>query len=342
MLIKQQTLTNHLRHKLAAIYILIGQDHFLLNEAANSIKQAWQSTYKEEEREQTILHINNPADWSVLDEEANSYSLFAKQVLIDIRYEKKTLDAAGKTFLTNYLQSINPHCLLVLRASNLTQKQLQSFLNQDNLHIIQANPLNDSATQQWITQQLQQKFLQFEKEIPQLIHQYTRGNMLACAQVIEKLSLIADKSSLVTVGLVKEQLVDQCAFQLYELADACLASNPAKAIQLLRNAASHKEEPTLILWILTQEIRLLIQLFELINQSIPFNTACNQLKIWPQKQKFYQLALKKQQLSTLLQLLNFCKLTDIRIKSTQSSQIWHAFEQIALSLCLAKPVGHFA
>lgn len=342
MLIKQQALNNHLKQKLAAVYILIGQDHFLLNQAANAIKEAWRLTNKDEESEQTILHINNPADWTLLAEEVNSYSLFAKNTLIDSRYEKKTLEAAGKAFLASYLKAINPRCLLLLRANNLPQKQLQSFLNQEHLHIIQANPLSELANQQWITEHLQQNFLRFEKEIPLLIHQYTQGNMLACAQVIEKLSLVAEKDTFLTLEIVQEQLINQCGYQLYELADACLGLNSAKAIQLLRFASISKEEPTLILWLLTQEIRLLIQLLESIAQSVPFNTACSQLKIWPQRQKLYQLALKKLQIEPLLQLLRFCKLVDERIKSSQNKQIWHHLEQIVLSICLAKPVGYFA
>ncbi|MBA2652625.1 MAG: DNA polymerase III subunit delta [Tatlockia sp.] len=342
MLIKQQALASHLRQKLAAIYIVFGQDYFLLNEAAQSLKEACKAAANEEVDE-SIITINSPSDWNFVEEEALSYSLFANKVLIDIRYEKKTLEAPGKDFLNRYLKNINSSCLLLIRAPNLPFKQLQGFTNHNCLHLIQANPLLSSAMQHWIADKLQKKGLRFEREIPALIHQFTEGNMLACAQAIDKIELVAQADSVLTTEIVREQLVDQCDFQLFDLADACLSSNSEKVIQLLRHACHTKAEPTLVLWLLTQEIRLLLQLQELTTlQNLSFTTACSQLKIWPQRAKLYQAMIRKMQGSTLLQLLQFCKIIDERIKSTQNNQIWQSLEQIALSLSLTKQVGSFA
>ncbi|MBA2710441.1 MAG: DNA polymerase III subunit delta [Tatlockia sp.] len=342
MLIKQQALSSHVRQKLVSIYIIFGQDNFLLNEAAESLKLTWKKNHNQEVEESTIS-INNPSDWALIKEEANSYSLFSKATLIDIRYEKKTLEAAAKEFLNSYSEKPNSSCLLILRAPNLPLKQLQPFSNQNNLNLIQALPLPGLALQNWIIEQLKNKILKFEPEIPALIHQYTQGNMLACAQVLEKLALIAEEDTLLTTEIVKEQLVDQCDYQLFELADACLTENSEKVIQLLRHAYHTKVEPSLILWLLAQEIRLLLQLKELtLEQATPFNTMCSQLKIWPQRAKLYQSCINKIELATLMQLLQFCKKIDERIKSTQNNQIWQALEQIALSISLNKQVGIFA
>jgi DNA polymerase-3 subunit delta len=342
MLIKQQALSSHLRQKLAALYIIFGQDYFLLNEAAESLKLAWKSV-NNNEVEESIIAINNPSDWTIVNEEANSYSLFTKSTLIDIRYDKKTLEAAGKDFLAHYLKNTNPSCLLILRAPNLPLKQLQGLTNQDGLHLIQAAPLPGLAMQHWIVEKLKKGGMKFEQEVPVLIHQFTQGNMLACAQVIEKLELLTDPDTLLTTDNVREQLVDQCDYQLFELADACLSHNSEKVIQLIRHACHTKVEPTLVLWLLAQEIRLLVQLTELTTQqALPFSTACSQLKIWPQRVRLYQSSIKKMELGTLLQLLQFCKTIDERIKSTQNNQIWQALEQIALSISLTKQVGIFA
>ncbi|WP_028387927.1 DNA polymerase III subunit delta [Legionella fairfieldensis] len=341
MLIKQHDLNSHLRQKSGALYILIGQDLFFLQRAAQSIKSTWQ-TAKSDETETKVFYINNPSDWSLLNEEVNSYSLFATKTLLDIRYEKKVLDATGKDFLSRYLKNINPFCLLLLQAANLPQKQLQWLTNHNDAHIVQANPLHAQAMKNWIAEELQTKAIKYESHIPELIQQYTEGNMLACAQVIEKLELLVNEDTILTTEMVKEQLSDQCNYQLFELADACLSFNANKAIQILRHACHSKIEPTLILWLLTQEIRLLIQLIELREQSISFATACTQLKIWPQRARLYQAISKKIELDTLFDLLQFCKTVDERIKLSQGHQIWHALEQIALSLCLTRQAGYFA
>ena len=55
------------------------------------------------EADERIIDINKPTDWSLLTEEANSYSLFSDCVLLDIRFDKKTIDAIGKRIITSYL-----------------------------------------------------------------------------------------------------------------------------------------------------------------------------------------------------------------------------------------------
>ena len=331
MLIKSQALMSHLQKKIQPIYILIGLDPYLLNDAAISIKKAWRQSGDTDEK---IVHLNTATDWSLLQEEANSYSLFSEHVLLDARFEKKTIDATGKAILSKYLQNINPRCLIILRASTIPAKQLQWIANNEHVTVVQAAPLTESALQPWIATQLKQRAIRHAPQVPTLIHQYTQGNMLACAQVIEKLALISDDKNPVTLEDAKEQLIDQCEFQLYELADACLSANTEKALHLLRQACSTRAEPTLILWLLTQEIRQLIQLSYLLKQSIALTTACNQLKIWPQRANLYKMTLARLSLTKLYELLHDSKKLDERIKTNQNHQIWHGFEQIALSLCL--------
>jgi len=331
MLIKYQALMPHLKKSIQAVYVLVGSDHYLLNDAAFNIKKAWRQRGETDEK---ILHINAAADWATLQEEANSYSLFAEQVLLDARFDKKTIDTTGKALLNQYLQNINPQCLIILHANAVPVKQLQWLSNNENVTLVQATPLTGSALQGWIVEQLQQRSIVYEPQVPALIHQYTQGNLLACSQVIEKLALIHDKGSLLALEDVKAQLVDQCEYQLYELADACLTANAEKALHLLRQANSNRTEPTLILWLLTQEIRQLIQLSHALKQQIALSVACAQQKIWPQRANLYEKTLGRLPLTRLYTLLHNSKQLDEQIKSNQSQYVWDGFEKLALALCL--------
>lgn len=331
MLINYQALIPHLQKNKKAVYVLVGLDHFLLSEAVLSIKKSWRMRGETDEK---IVDINTAADWELLLQEANSYSLFAENTLLDVRFDKKTIDAVGKNMLSKYLQNINPKCLIIIQASGVSSKQLQWLTNNEHVVLVQVTPLTEAALQSWITHQLKSRSIIHAPQVPSLIHQYSQGNMLACAQVIEKLTLVYDEATELTVDEVRAQLIDQCDFQLYELADACLTAKTEKALHLLRQACNNRAEPTLILWILTQEIRQLIQLSHLLKQSITFSAACAQLKIWPKRAKSYEMTLKRLSLSQLYQLLNNSQQLDERIKTNQSQQIWQGFETLTLSLCL--------
>ena len=201
---------------------------------------------------------------------------------------------------------------------------------------MQASPLTGQSFQNWIINQLQQRSIKYDAQVPELIYQYTQNNLLACAQVVEKLALIYDGVNVLTLEDVKAQLVDQCEYQLYELADACLSANAEKAIHLLRQACDNRTEPTLILWLLTQEIRHLIQLSHAIaQQHLTFVNACNQQKIWPQRSRLYENSLKRLPLVKLYQLLQNSKQLDEMIKTNQGQQIWNCLEQLTLSMTVS-------
>ena len=330
MLIKYQALVPHLQKNTKAVYVLVGLDPYLINEAAISVKKAWRQRGETDEK---IVHINAPADWGLLLEEANSYSLFAEYVLLDIRFDKKTIDATGKDILNQYLQNTNPRCLIILQATAVPAKQLQWLTNNEHVVVVQIAPLTDFELQKWLTMQLTQRSIRYAPQVPALILQYSQGNMLACAQVIEKLALVYDEKNELTIEEVQEQLVDQCDFQLYELGDACLTTNAEKALRLLRQANNDRVDPTLILWLLTQEIRQLIQLSHLLKQNMSLSAACTQLKIWPKRASSYERTLTRLPTIKLHQLLHDCKQLDDRIKTNQSQHIWQSFERLALDIC---------
>ncbi|GGI76833.1 DNA polymerase III subunit delta [Legionella impletisoli] len=330
MLIKYEALAANLKKSIKALYIITGQDPYLLNDAQHQIKLACR---QQGEVDCKTVQLINSSDWTLLLDEANNYSLFADHVLINAYYDKKTIEKAGKEAILSYLKATNPRCQIILNAPNVPAKQLQWLSSEREALIVQIYSFSPKALQQWIASELKQHGFNFEQDIPSLIQQYTQGNMLACAQTIEKLALTLLPNQHLNIDEVKEHLFDQCDYQLYELADACLAAQPARAIHLLRQACESRKEPTLILWILVQEIRLLIQLSSLIQHSHPIHAACTQLKIWPQKRSQYEVALKRLPPSSLYRLLQSSHKIDQIIKAGKEGNVWHEFENLVMNMC---------
>ncbi|HAT2068471.1 TPA: DNA polymerase III subunit delta [Legionella pneumophila] len=336
MQINQQALTQLLQKKIHHLNILIGQDHYLIDEALNNIKSMLK---KSSECDEKILSIQSPEEWHVVLEETNNYSLFYQTVILTIFFDKKTIDTTGKKILSEYLKSANSHSYIIIRAPNLTAKQLQWLTHDEQVLIIIAQPLSSEAMKRWINEQLKLNTISFDPYVPELIYQYTKGNMLATAQVIEKITLSNTPGTLITPYLALEHLSDQCDFSLFELIDSCLLGHSDRAIHILRQAANNKTEVTLVLWILTQEIRTLLQLLFLMQQKMDIKMASNQLKIWTQRVNLYQSAVKRLNTLLLQQLHHYCQSIDDKIKSNSNNQAWNALENISLSLCLGQLLG---
>lgn len=329
MIIKYPELIHHLQKNLAPLYIVIGTDTYMLEESIQKIKATW---LKKEICDEKYFQIQQTYEWTDCFQEANHYSLFAPHTLLKIRFDKKNIDSNGLACMKAYLENPNLCCLVLIEAPNISAKQLQFIAKHSQAVLVQASTLSPPAFQAWIKRMLDEKGLRFEPSIPNLIHQYNQNNMLAVIQIIETLSMRVGSEQFITASLLSEYLTDQCEYPLFDLAEACLNTDMNKALHLLRCLNQSKNEPSLVLWLITQEIRLLLQWHQLMKQAIPFEVACKQLNIWPQRGKTYSMAIKRIGLLQLSQLLIQCHDIDILIKSAKTNEIWHALENLTVNL----------
>lgn len=333
MLIKYQALSAHLKNTSKKFYLLSGNDPFLLNSAADMIRRSWM---QQEDSERKVLDINSASDWSSAIQEANSYSLFSNKMLLDIRFDKKTIDKSGKQILSEYLSDINHDCLILIRAPQLTVSSLQWLISSSQVTVIQVVPFNSVEFINWILSLCHEKQLKIDLQVPSLIYQYTQGNMLAAYQVIEKLSLISEDEHVFSTDEVQNHLSFQSEFQLFHLAEELLQGDLSKSLQILEKHRQQRTEATFVLWIIASEIRQCIQLHVAINQGTSFNSACQSLKIWSSRTQAYKVALQRLQLPILYKILGSCHKIDMQIRSVDSAQVWLGFEQLIISFCNSK------
>ena len=120
MFINYQGLELNLNKNLYPLYVIIGQDGFIQNDIYSKIKYAWQ---KQGNIETEVLEIDNA--WQNAFDLANSYGLFSDLTLLDLRYNKKTLTKDFKESVNNYLNNFNSKSLVIIKAPQLSNKQLQ-------------------------------------------------------------------------------------------------------------------------------------------------------------------------------------------------------------------------
>lgn len=332
MIIPQHALENHLKKNCAPVYIIVGQDPYLFNQAVLSIKQAWQHK-TQQDSEETILDIHQSQDWADSFHQANTYSLFSEYQLLDLRFAKKSIDAAGKKAFQSYIDHANPRCLVLIQASELPVKQIQTLTSHPQLMCIQVMPYSPPVFKKFIVQRLQALQIQYEQDVPEIIYQYHQANLLACNQFLELLACMHDLSQILSSTILMTYLRDQSEFSIYELGDACLAGQTTHAIHIIRQIQQAQGEPILVLWVLTQEIRKLVKIHHL-QASQSFQTICQQLKIWSQKIPLYQKAWQRTSKTQACDLLKRCQNLDEQMKSHRSSLIWQELERLVVELAV--------
>lgn len=306
------------------IYILVGQDTFLLHEAVDTIKKIWLDKNKTSNIETKRLNLENTKDWADLIQEANTYSLFYEHLVLDAIWNKKSIDAKSKKILDAYSDAPNPNNLLIVRAPLITAKQCMTLDKHKNITCISINTLNAAAELQWIKKALETHALHYtDANIPKQIQAYTSGNLQAAHQTIERLALMHEPETTLTLESIQTQLLDESQYKLYEISTACLNGDAEKAYTLLKRARRDQVEPTLLLWLMTQELRLLEQLLN--------GASYRDLNIYSFKTSFYQRANKRLSRGAIYALIKQSQALDVQIKSGQIEHTWHMTEQLVLA-----------
>ncbi len=311
----------HLKKNLTPIYVLMGQDSFLLGDAVQALKEACQA--KADDAEEKRLYFEQPSDWDQLSEHANAYALFYDHLILDVSWNKK-FDAKSKKCLLTYAENPNTRCTLILRAPLAAAKQCADLEKNKHIQLIAINMLNTGAEIHWIKQKLTASGFHYADDIPKRIQAYTKGSLHAANQAIERLALSAEPNTELTLEAVQEQLVDERQYKLYEISGACLDGNAKAAISLIRRAQHDQVEPTLILWFIAQELRLLEQLAT--------GSTYQALKIYSFRTNQYQRAIKRLSLERIRQLLKQSQALDVQIKSGDSKQTWLLTEQLVFAV----------
>jgi DNA polymerase-3 subunit delta len=116
-------------------------------------------------------------------------------------------------------------------------------------------PVDVSQLPSWIRQRLSQAGLSASQDAVELIAARVEGNLLAAAQEIEKLKLMAEGGQ-ITVETVQAAVADSARFDVFGLVDAIL-NGAAHALRMLEGLRGEGVEPPVILWALARELRLL-------------------------------------------------------------------------------------
>ncbi|MDP3560053.1 MAG: DNA polymerase III subunit delta [Legionellaceae bacterium] len=328
MIIKPNPLFSPLPASNAAVYILTGNDSFLLHYYRQAI--AKQRSCENSNWTRTFHILEKSQDWFNILQAAMQPSLFAESTRIDALFEKKSLERAITTALKQYLENPNPKCILFLECPALPAKALGALAEHPALSVWTLKAPTIPDLQRYITLQLQAQHKTFEPGLPAFIAQQTQGNLRACDQAIQRLCFSYSDDRPLQISQARQQVDPEHYFSLYELKETYQRGDLKTLFNMLDYFESMEQQP-LILWSFTQDIQQYVDLKQrLRHQAWP--AACQALGLWRSVIPAYQKLLQRHSETHLLQLLSECQRIDKQSKSQQRIHAWDALRGLALQL----------
>lgn len=316
---------------LAPIYLISGDETLLVQECADHLREACR---KQGFSERQVYHVDNSFDWNIIVNEISALSLFADRKLIELRIPSGKPGDAGTQAIEQFCAQGGSDIVMLILCDKLDSSAQRTKWHKavDATGVtIPIWPVDAQQLPRWIEQRLRSRNLTATPDAVQLLAERVQGNLLACAQEIEKLRLYADGNR-VDADTIANVVADSARFDAFALAEDALAGKTAACLRALAGLRGEGIEPPVILWVLTKELRVLYRCAEQIEQGQPIDRAIDASGVWDRRKPLVRQALQRLQRQQLGQLLHTAQQIDSAIKGGRSDNPWLLLDQLVLHM----------
>lgn len=273
--------------ELKPVYLLAGEEHLLLLEAADSLRaRARELGYSERE----VLDAEAGFDWSELTMAAASMSLFATRRVIDLRLPGGRPGKDGSAGIAEYCANPPPDTVLLISCTQWSKQHEGAWVAavEKAGTFVPLWPLKANELPDWIAQRMAKAGLKPDRDAIDALAERIEGNLLAAAQEIDKLKLLHGGAPL-DAATLEDLVADSARFDVFRLADAALAGDGARALRVLAGLRAEGEQvPGLMGWMVNQ-LQMLARLAGAGNLSAALRVE----RIWPAREGMYRKALAR-------------------------------------------------
>lgn len=320
--------------KIAPIYLIYGEEPLYIRRSTDALRGFLKSQGFEQ---RDSYDIDAQFDWGGLQMETQTGSLFAEQRMLELKMPTGNPGRVGTEFIQawcNQSVQLPLDMVLVIYCERLDARQTKSkwvqAIEAAGL-VVQSRPLEARELPQWCQHQAQRLNLQLDADAAALLAERIEGNLLAADQELEKLALLKPQGATVSVQDIEQMVVDQAHYQLFALSSLLLTGQAKQALHVLHRLRQEGSEPPVVLWLLTRELRQLIELVQK-QQQMPLGQAMKSMRIWSSKQQEYGQALRRHAglhwQNCLLQAYEI----DRQIKGTRPGDPWLGLSDLVMKI----------
>jgi len=336
-MVKTDAFQSHLKSLTAAstfhpLYIFSGDEPLLMMEAMDQLRsKARQLGYTERE----VMLQERGFDWSALLNAGQTMSLFGDRRWIELRIPTGKPGRDGADALKQFSAQIaaqsntdGPETIVCIVLPRLDMKTKSSawFSSLDEAGMaVQIDSLDRSYLPSWIAGRLQKQGQSIQsgpegQRALEFIAEQVEGNLIAAHQEIQKLGLLYPAGEL-SEEQVRSAILKVARYNVFELSEAMLAGDLPRVNRMLDGLKGEGEPLVLILWSVTEELRLLSKLKMASDAGESLQQLLRANRVWGNKERLYPAALKRIQSSRLRQAVQIAAGLDRQSKGLQAAEL---------------------
>ncbi len=322
---------------LGMIYFFHGDEPLQLLECADAVRKR---AFEEGVQERCVFDVETGIDWQALADEGNALSLFAARRLFEIRLGERKPDKAGAEILERLASREQADDVVVVSAgkADAAMKKAKWFTALESRAVcVATRDLRGAALLEWLARRAARFGKRIAPAAAELIADRVEGNMLAAAQEVEKLCLLVD-AEIIGEEDVRGAVHDSARYDVFQLADAVVGGELARALRIIRGLREEGTEPLLLNWALGRELRQLAGISTLLGRGTSVDAALEQYRVWSNRRPAVKRLLARLSTDDLLGLLAYANFIDTVVKGAQSGEPWDEIEILTMKMAGARGV----
>lgn len=313
------------------IWVISGDDPLLVGETADQLRAHLKA---QGITERQVEVPDRSFDWKGWLAASATGSLFAEQRLMDLRLTTGKPGTEGSKAIQAWCAQPPADVTLVvtLPRADRAMQNASWFKALDEAGMILIVPeLYRSDMAGWISQRLRAKGLSATPDAIAWMCDQFEGNLIAANQEILKLALHHEnRSEPIDAHDIRSLVADVARFSPFSLGEAILSGEAGRAIRILRGLKAEAEPLPLILWAVTEDLRMLARTQRLMENGRSTEQALREARIPRHRERPIALACRKANTARTWRALRQAAEVDTITKGLKLDDPWVALERMAL------------
>jgi DNA polymerase-3 subunit delta len=277
---------------LSPVYLIAGPELLRVQEAADALRAAARAQGVSER--EVFDADGRDFDWGLLESAFNAPSLFSARRLIEVRLPSGKPGKEGAEVIIRFCANPPPDVVLLITAGEWSKAHAGKWSEAiSKLGVIAvAWAIKPHELPGWIESRLRAKGLRAEHDAVQLLAERVEGNLLAAAQEIDKLALLAQGKTL-NAESMESLVADAARYDVFRLVDAMLGGQGAHASRMLTGLRGEGEN---VAGLMPMIVRSLLQCAQLARAQARGGNLSAEMKsqgIWENRQAPFKRALQR-------------------------------------------------
>lgn len=331
MELRLKDLPSHLEHSLAPVYVIHGDEPLQAIEACDAIRAA---ARRQGYDEREVLVAEAGFKWDAFVAASANLGLFGNRKLVDLRIPSGKPGVDGAKALEMCAAQANADQMLLVTLPKIDRATQGSawFAALEHAGVaIAVYPLDREALPAWIAARLARQRQRAAPETLAFLADRCEGNLIAARQEIEKLGLLLPEGEL-DAEAVERAVTDVARYDVFQLSEAWLAPDPARALRILDALEAEGEGIPFILWQLGEDIHALAAVREAIAAGTPVANALRNARVWGKRQAAMERASRRVPAAALGPLLSALARLDALAKGIGRGNPWDELKTVAMML----------